>query len=93
MEEKLAAATKGRIRWALVVNASGRRIGLEACFFFFEKADYFVGESEQFSGVLLNGSLTTEFYPAFFSAAIHLIGPPQRKRGNRNMKSRWLASS
>ncbi len=44
----------GRSRWALVVGASGRRSGLEACFFFFEKADYFVGENDQFSGALLN---------------------------------------
>jgi hypothetical protein len=53
-------------------------MGLGVCSFFFEKADYFVGESEQFSGILLNGSLTTEFYPAFFSVAVHLIGPPKR---------------
>ena len=49
----------------LVVRASGRRIGLEACFFFFGEADYFAGESEQFRGVSLDGSLTTEFYPTF----------------------------
>ena len=59
-KKNLKRRRSGRSRCALVVNASERRIG--ACFFFFEKADYFVGESEQFSGVLLNGSLTTEFF-------------------------------
>ena len=72
---------------ALVVSASGRRIGLEASLFFFEKADYFVGESGQFSGVLLNGSLTTEFYPTLFSVAVQLIGPRKRgSEGNPNTK-------
>ena len=59
-KKNLKRRRSGRSRCALVVNASERRIG--ACFFFFEKADYFVGESGQCSGVLLNGRLTTEFF-------------------------------
>jgi hypothetical protein len=42
---------------------------------------------------LLNGSLTTEFYPGFHSVAVHCMGPRKRKRGDPNTKSRRLASS
>jgi hypothetical protein len=52
---------------------------LEASLVFFEKADYFVGEGEQFSGVLLNSSLTTKLFPAFFSVAVRLIGPREEE--------------